>query len=80
MTPLRSSPSPVIGEFSAVQKARIVQEMDRALAALDVMEEVGAAGEHLCMQSWGVPRLYLTEHRALSAHAAPGPSVVTAGA
>ena len=59
-TAFEEQSSPVIAEFSAVQKTRLVQVMDRALAALDVLEEVGAAGEHLCMQSWGVLDSYLT--------------------
>jgi len=34
--------------------------MDRALEALDVLEDVGEAGERLCMQSWGVLGSYVT--------------------
>ena len=51
---------PVIGEFSAVQKGLLVHEMDRIMEAMDVIEEAAAAGENLCMQSWGVTGSYLT--------------------
>ena len=59
-TVFEAEAAPVLREYAALQKARMTELMDRALEALDVLEDVGEAGERLCMQSWGVLGSYVT--------------------